>query len=164
MKRKRILVGFLVAMSLVIGASLVLAQIIPYRVITIEVTGIEGQAVYAQVTVDGGTRDFTTTLPTRLTYEAKRLSFQFIPTRPSRDRQITVKTYVNNVSSTTCTSKAVKGGYNGPGVFGLGKRQEWIGGLSAVELAPSQGTNQIHERDASANSRSLTVELRSALS
>ena len=116
-------------------ASVVCSQTVPDRTIVIDVIGSSGAAITARVTVDGATTTIEKRLPARFEYKAKTLLLEIDGPQSTPNDYIEATLRVNDVQQGMCRDLAVRMGYQGPGLLGLGSKKLWCSGMTASELA-----------------------------
>lgn len=128
---RRVVAG-VVLLAVVLG---ILSQIVPDRAILVEVNGSSGAMVTARVTVDGTTTTLQRRLPVRFEYQAKTVLLEIVGPQSTPDDYIEATLRVNDVEQGMCRALAVRIGYKGPGLFGLGSKTMWCSGMTPAELA-----------------------------
>ena len=85
MSKNKLLFAAIVLVIVLIVASLAMFEWYgPKATITVEIDGKPGLAMVGTVTIDGEVRPIRTTLPAKLIYEARELTFRIVPS--DRDR------------------------------------------------------------------------------
>lgn len=115
--------------------SVVFSQIVPERTIAVDVIGKSGATITARVTVDGATTTLEKSLPARFEYQAKTVLLEIVGPQSTADDYIEATLRVNDVEQGMCRSLAVRIGYQGPGLLGLGSKKSWCSGMTPTELA-----------------------------
>ena len=113
--------------------SFVLSQIVPDRAIAIDVNGKSGATITARVTVDGSTTTVEKHLPANFEYRAKKVLLEIVGPHSTPDDYIEATLQVNDVEEGVCRDLAIRIGYEGPGLFGLGSRKVWCSGMVPTE-------------------------------
>ena len=125
MKRKNS--GWIAAIVLLLAVvSVVLPQIVPKRMIAVDVIGKSGAAITARVTVDGTTMTIEKNLPAHFEYHAKTVLLEIAGPQSTIDDYIEARLRVNDVEQGMCRALAVRIGYQGPGCWGLGVRSRGV--------------------------------------
>ena len=134
MKRKTFRSVAAIVLLLVV-VLVVLPQIVPERTITVDVFGKSGATITARVTVDGATTTIEKSLPARFEYQAKTVLLEIVGPQSAPDDYIEATLRVNDVEQGMCRDLAVRVGYKGPGLLGLGNKKSWCSGITPTELA-----------------------------
>ena len=113
----------------------VLSQTVPERAIAIDVDGKSGARKTAHVTVDGTTTTVEKNLPAHFKYRAKNVFLEIVGPQSTPGDYIEATLQVNDVEEGSCRDLAVRIGYEGPGMLGLGDRNVLCSGMKPTELA-----------------------------
>ena len=132
MKRKHCRRG-VAGIVLLIFVSFALSQIVPDRAIAIDVNGKSGATITARLIVDGTTTTVEKNLAAHFEYLAKSVLLEIVGPHSTPDDYIEATLQVNDVEEGVCRDLAIRIGYEGPGLFGLGSRKVWCSGMVPTE-------------------------------
>ncbi len=133
MKRKHFRWG-VAGIVILICLSCVLSQSLPERAIAIDVDGESGARITAHATVDGTTTTVEKNLPAHFEYRAKNVFLEIVGPQSTPDDYIEATLQVDDVEEGACRAPAVRIGYEGPGMFGLGSSNVLCSGMKPTEL------------------------------
>ncbi len=134
-RRKRVLFVVAAAVVLLAGALWVVGRVGSPQTLALEVSGDPGRKVADIIKLDGVSQPLAATLPASFEYRGSRIEYAIALVDGKPGQQITVKTYVDGLTSYKCVGFGVKGSLNRQGMTWWGQRQEGIGSMALDEVA-----------------------------
>lgn len=127
-------------MVVLVAASLVMFEWYgPKGTITVEIEGKPGLTLVGSAVVDGEERPIRNTLPAKLTYEARALTFRIVPMeRDLLDISLDVKIKVNGETAASSGGYGLKGEVFRPALLPSWRLNAFVSPMNKAEIAGLQ--------------------------